>query len=602
MATASQIVKLLREASDAYYNGDTLKMDDDTYDGLISRLKEMDPTNTYLSEVGSPPREGSVELPFSMPSLDKIKPGESQLKRFLSRTDGFVMSEKLDGLSAMWIPSQSKLYLRGNGIIGQDISHIVRHGIPGLNTSCPPEYVIRGELIMPRSENRLLARNIVNGLVHRSNPSTEDLRKIHFVAYELLHPRTYKRSEQFALLSKAGFKVAWHATASSVTETTLSIHLQSRRINSPYDTDGIVIGLDTLMASAEKGKNPKDCVAFKMPLAEQSAETIVQEVIWSPSAQGYLIPRIRFNPVVIGSATIEYCTGHNARNIVSGKIGPGAKIRICRSGDVIPKLETVIMAAPIASLPPEGTWIWENDTDTCVHIKVVEKGDTLSVAKLHHFLKTVSIPGAGPATAQALVGAGIHDVKAIYDSPSAKLSEILGPKTGASLYTNIRAILPKTDEVTLMVASSLMRRGVGESKLDTIFKMEPNPIKWTSAMKPQGWTPESLAYFLECIPAYMEWRQKNLSWVPFPSHPNTPRPEPEITANTKSICISGFRDSAFEEQLRSKGHILVSSISGKTNILVISDETKGETEKMKEAVKRGIQVLKRSIFIKQYLS
>ena len=153
-----------------------------------------------------------------------------------------------------------------------------------------------------------------------------------------------------------------------------------------------------------------------------------------------------------------------------------------------------------------------------------------------------------------------------------------------------------------MVASSLMRRGVGESKLETIFKMEPNPMNWRSAMKPLGWTPDSLAYFLECIPAYMEWRQANLAWVPFPSHPKAPRPEPEITANTKSICISGFRDAAFEEQVRSKGHIIVSSISGKTNILVVSDETKSESEKMKEAVKRGIPVLKRSVFVHQYLS
>jgi NAD-dependent DNA ligase len=213
----------------------------------------------------------------------------------------------------------------------------------------------------------------------------------------------------------------------------------------------------------------------------------------------------------------------------------------------------------------------------------------------------VITPAAARATvthrAQALVDAGIHDLKAIYDCPSAKLSEILGPKTGASLYKNIRDILPKTDELTFMVASSLMRRGVGESKLETIFKMEPNPIKWTIAMKPLGWTPDSLAYFLECIPAYMEWRQKNLAWIPFPSHPNAPRPEAVITANTKFICISGFRDAAFEEQVRSKGHIIVPSISGKTNILIISDETKGETEKMKEAVKRGIPIFKRSLFV-----
>jgi len=601
MATPEHIVLLLREASDAYYNGAPLKMDDDTYDGLVSRLTELDRDNPYLSEIGSPPKEGAVQLPFPMPSLDKIKPGESQLTRFMTRPGAFVLSEKLDGLSALWIPSQGKLLLRGNGLIGQDISHIVRLGPQGLVTSCPPEYVVRGELIMPRSEGRLLARNIVNGLVHRSAPPVEEVQKIHFVAYELLQPSMVSRSRQFALLREAGYEVAWNVTASTVTEAMLSTNLQVRRLHSPYDTDGIVLGMDTVASPPVKGKNPKDCVAFKMPLAEQSAETVVQEVIWSPSAQGYLIPRIRFQPVVIGSATIEYCTGHNARNIVAESVGPGAKIRIRRSGDVIPKLDAVLVPAASPSLPPEGSWAWE---ETSVHIKSVEGGDPITTAKLHHFLKTVSIPGAGPATAQALVAGNVRDMKAVYECTAVKLSELLGPKTGASLYANIRTILPNTDEITLMIASSLMSRGVGETKLAALFALEPNPTKWTTAMKPTGWTADSLTHFIPCIQAYITWRQANLAWVPFPSHPKgsaVPVVATAPAADAKSICITGFRDAAFEDAVRAKGHQVVAAISGKTNILVVSDTTKSQSEKMKEAVKRGITVMTRSAFAQQFL-
>ena len=70
---ADKIVKLLREASAAYYNGGPLKMDDETYDGLIERLKQLDPDHPYLEEVGAPV-QGAITLPFPMPSLDKIKP------------------------------------------------------------------------------------------------------------------------------------------------------------------------------------------------------------------------------------------------------------------------------------------------------------------------------------------------------------------------------------------------------------------------------------------------------------------------------------------------------------------------------------------------
>jgi len=126
MTTPVQLVKLLKEASAAYYNGGTLKMDDDTYDGIVERLRSLDPKNPYLDEVGAPPAAGAVNLPYPMPSLDKIKPGQDTLTRFLATPGGFVLSEKLDGLSAAWNPETQKLYLRGNGLVGQDISHLIR--------------------------------------------------------------------------------------------------------------------------------------------------------------------------------------------------------------------------------------------------------------------------------------------------------------------------------------------------------------------------------------------------------------------------------------------------------------------------------------------
>jgi DNA ligase (NAD+) len=115
MASTQEIVSLLREAAAAYYNGGEPKMDDDVYDGLVERLKQMDPEHPFLDEVGAPPPQGAVALPYPMPSLDKIKPGEDALRRFLQAT-GFVMSEKLDGLSALW--EKNRLYLRGDGLVG----------------------------------------------------------------------------------------------------------------------------------------------------------------------------------------------------------------------------------------------------------------------------------------------------------------------------------------------------------------------------------------------------------------------------------------------------------------------------------------------------
>jgi NAD-dependent DNA ligase len=61
MASLPDIIGLLREASHAYYSGAQLMMDNDTYDGIVDRLRELDPGNSYLLEVGSPPSDTPVK-------------------------------------------------------------------------------------------------------------------------------------------------------------------------------------------------------------------------------------------------------------------------------------------------------------------------------------------------------------------------------------------------------------------------------------------------------------------------------------------------------------------------------------------------------------
>lgn len=61
MSSPPDIVELLREASQAYYSGKQLTMDDDTYDGIVERLRELDPRNAYLHEVGSAPPDSSMK-------------------------------------------------------------------------------------------------------------------------------------------------------------------------------------------------------------------------------------------------------------------------------------------------------------------------------------------------------------------------------------------------------------------------------------------------------------------------------------------------------------------------------------------------------------
>lgn len=589
------LVSLLTQASHAYYN-ETPIMDDETFDALVEQLKEKDPKHPFLNTVGAPPTEGVIKLPAHMPSLDKIKPGESTLTRFLKLSRTYVVSEKLDGLSALWCPATKGLYLRGDGVNGQTISHLV--GKLSLVASTEP-WIIRGELVLPKTaaEGTTPLRTIINGQVHKSSPDPKILGQIDFVAYEVIKP-VMKRSQQFAWLESNGFMVPWWETVESPSEEQLKMYFTERRAVSKYDTDGIVVGIDQV--AAKSISNPKDCVAFKMPVSDQSAITTVEEVLWAPSAQGYLIPRIRIKPVQIGGAQIEFCTGHNARTIVDKGIGVGAQIKIRRSGDVIPTLDTVLIPV-VATLPTNYKWEWISgaaEKAEATHIKLVGESADQKASQLHLFAKTIDIPGLGPANCKALVDAGITAPATLWAATESLLAKVIGPKTGANLYKNLREILlgPKLTELMLLVASNKMPRSVGETKLTALFGVEPDITKWLSlSVVPQGWTEESFQAFQDTFPEYEVWRRRELHFLPYPLGTLAVQTIPE-----RSVCFTGFRDKALEGRAATSFQI-ASTVSSKLTVLVIPDGSNHESEKVKKARALSIEILQCAEFIKKYL-
>jgi NAD-dependent DNA ligase len=126
-------------------------------------------------------------------------------------------------------------------------------------------------------------------------------------------------------------------------ETSLSNKLLSEvlvdwRKNYKYEIDGVIVAHNKIYME-RKNKNPEHAFAFKMVLMDQVVEAKVVNVLWSPSKDGYLKPRVQIEPVELGGVTITYATGKNASFIEKNKIGIGAIIELIRSGDVIPILK-----------------------------------------------------------------------------------------------------------------------------------------------------------------------------------------------------------------------------------------------------------------------
>lgn len=605
---ADQIVKKLKKAADAYYNTGVPILTDDQYDELKDQLEEMDPANPFLTAVGAMVRSGTVELPVPMPSLNKIKPGTGAIATFAKNAgSGWVLTEKLDGISALWTPAEKKLYLRGDGLVGQDVSHLVPH-LQGLPLRIEKGFRVRGELVIHKEDvaATTIGRSWINGVLHRLDPDPADIAKILFVAYEIVSGREIgTRQEQLRSLVKMRYEVPWYNYVQSLDEAVLEHTLKTRRELSDYDIDGIVVGQNSIpewhswQASGGALRNPKDQVAFKMVLSDQCAESTVVAVHWGLSYQGYYIPRLEIEPVRVGGAVITYVTAHNARNIVEKKIGKGARIRIRRSGDVIPTIDEVLVGVQ-PSMPTSGTWKWVGTDEAAVHICAVDKtSPELLESRLKHFASVLEIDGLGPGLVKKLVAGGITTPRLLCEASAATLSDLVGKKTGVSIADGLRKAMAGMTEQRLLIASGCLPRGVGETRLTTLFAAEPDPRRWGRALGHlDGWSEEGLESFLKVYPQYEAWRTKEF---PVPAYPILAA-KPLLVAPIAGkgvVCFTGFRDAALEKRIMEAGYQIADAVTKKTTVLVIPD-TGSESSKVDKARASLIPIKKVSEFLREY--
>lgn len=615
-AKIQMIVKLLKTASDAYYNGTNEGiLSDEAYDALRDELEELDPDHPFLKQIGAPvPKGQAVKLPYTMASLTKIKPGTGAVESFrtAAKVKSWVLSDKLDGISVLWDTGNRKLYLRGDGLTGVDVSNYAPY-IQGLTPRCfNQKWVLRGELVLPNGTEidgtaAALPRSWVNGQLHQKTPIPEHLGKIHFVAYELIEPSKLTREDQLKQMAQAGFEVPWCTVTTTLNDEALSALLLKRRAESDYAIDGLVVGENNIpiKESSESVSNPKDMRAFKMPLGDQQAETEVVDVLWSPSYQGYWIPRIQIKPVLIGGSRIEFLSGHNARFVLDNKVGKGATIVIRKSGDVIPTLDRVVQPSTQIQLP---VGKWDGPEETASHLKLPEGEEAdhedVVVKKLEHFAKTLEIPHLGPGQCVKLIRARIRMPGNLVNVTYADLANAIGEGMAKKVYPAIQTQVDKASELDFMIASSTMPRGVGASKLKALFALQSDPRRWSSTLSTcEGWTSSALKTFYTRLPVYEAWRKAELPSIPYPKIALQPQPQQAVPTKQEVFCFTGFRSAEMQAALESKGHEISTTLSKKTTILVVTDTeaAAANTEKVKKARELGTKILTRDQVMREYL-
>ena len=408
-----QLASIIREANKAYFTNDPI-MTDNEYDIIKEYIEINYPKNNVLKEIGAPVMRNKVKLPYYMGSMSKIKPDTKALDEWIKKYSGpYLLSAKLDGISALFVNDNGKmsLYKRGDKVMAQDISYL----IPYLHLPKTKDIVIRGELMILKEifdmkykkDCKGGARQMVAGLTNKKKID-ERIKDIDFIAHELIKPEK-KPSEQFKYLESLDIKTVIHLDTKNISNELLSDILLDWRKNYIYDIDGVIVTDDKIYE--RKDKNPEHSFAFKMILSDQIAEAKVVDVIWTPSKDGYLKPRVKIEPIYLGGVKIEYATGFNGSFIENNKIGIGALIKIIRSGDVIPDIQSVTTPADKAKMP-DVPYKW---TDTHVDIILLdhESDKTVIEKNIAAFFIGINVEGLGIGNVSRLIKAGYNSIPKI---------------------------------------------------------------------------------------------------------------------------------------------------------------------------------------------
>lgn len=218
--TIKRLVTILTKMSDYYYSNTEPLVDDDTYDLMLDVLKERDENNSFLFQTGTTIKEDDdIELPFGMPSLNKIKPGERSLELWFDKYPGpYVISDKLDGISIQIYKDSNgdvDIFTKKRMDIGTSKKHIMKYLLSDkLMKKVPNNTSIRGEIVITKknfkkfSKDYKNTRNIIS-IINSKHIDTRVLEKLDIVAYGILSP-TMSISDQVKQLKKWGFNTVWN--------------------------------------------------------------------------------------------------------------------------------------------------------------------------------------------------------------------------------------------------------------------------------------------------------------------------------------------------------------------------------------------------------
>ena len=375
-----ELIKIINKASEEYYTNDNPTITDQEYDDYYHELEKLEQQYPELIREDSPTKrvggkiidefkKVSHEIPMmslgDIFSEDEIFEFDQRIKKTIPNPT-YVCELKIDGLSVSLLYENGKLIrgaTRGNGIIGEDITHNVEtiKSIP-LVINDKRKIEVRGEIYMPKkSFNKLNQerkekgeslfanpRNAAAGSVRQLDSKIAAKRNLSTFIYHLPSSDDFNikyHHESLSFMKELGFVVNPNIKiADNVNEVINYVkEWTEKRESLPYEIDGIVIKVDKIEDQKKLGytsRTPKWAIAYKFPAVE--VLTKIKNIEFCVGRTGKITPRADLDPVHLAGSIIKSVTLHNEDYIKEKDIMINDTIVLHKAGDVIPEVVRVL--------------------------------------------------------------------------------------------------------------------------------------------------------------------------------------------------------------------------------------------------------------------
>lgn len=375
-----ELRRILDRLSYEYYVLDKPSVSDQEYDRYYQELEALeqqfpeyaDP-NSITQRVGGVVLDAftKVEHSRAMLSLDDVFNLEElqdfdRKVREVEPNARYVAELKIDGLAMSLIYRNGtfvQAVTRGNGIVGEDVTHNVRtiQSIP-MHIPYTEEVEVRGEVYMPNASFEMLnkqrkekgeelfanPRNAAAGSIRQLDSKIAASRKLDAFWYYFVNSSEFgiqSQEEALEKMEEMHLRVnPLRRICANMEEVWAFIEeIKEQRPNLPYAIDGMVIKVDSFVAQAHLGNTiraPKWAIAYKFPAEE--VVTKLLDIVLTVGRTGKITPNAVLEPVRVAGTTVSAATLHNEDMIKEKDVRINDDVVIRKAGDIIPEVVRAI--------------------------------------------------------------------------------------------------------------------------------------------------------------------------------------------------------------------------------------------------------------------